>query len=299
MIDRRELDGIFERQRMGVELRHSRRLSRDRRGPTRPIADPSREHTLKVVPEREPEYEPSDSRVRVLGLDLGQVNDPAACVMISRRRFDLSHPNRSKPVEGPKPPAEMPVEVEFIHEWPRGTDYTKIVHFILNLHETKTIDGRDVQERVWIDALVFDMTGVGRPFRDILNKEAKRLQFAGRIVGVNLSSSDTALKVQADSRGKFLTVAKLEMLTAVNIYAQQGLLRYPRGWDTKKLFEQMQTFQLKKTKAANVTFEQGGPGHHGDVVIALGLACHYMQRGFRQLSVNELPKMDMWGQPIT
>lgn len=263
---------------------------------------PTVEQSFKISepPEREPDYEPADSRIRILGLDLGQMQDPAAAAMISRRKFDVHHPSRVKVANGPTPPAELPVEVELIHEWQKGTDYSKLVQFCLNLHEIKMIDGADVKERVKLDAVVFDMTGCGHPFRDFFLKEARRVQFPTPIVGVNLSSSDTALKVRNDARGKFMTVAKLEMLTAVNILAQQSLLRYQPGWSTQKLFDQMQTFHIKKTAANNVTFEQGGQGHHGDAVIALGLACFYMSRGFRELTINQSPAVeppDLW-QPI-
>lgn len=275
-------------------------------GQWRPNQQPCRptvQETFKgsEPPEREPDYEPADSYVRILGLDLGQMKDPAAAVMISRRKFDRRHPNRQRPVTGPIPPEQLPVEVDLIHEWQKGTDYNDLVQFCLNLHEIKTgANGQDVKEPVKLDAIVFDMTGCGHPFRDFFLKEARTKQFATPIIGINLSSSDTTLKVRNDVRGKFMTVAKLEMLTAVNILAQQKLLRYQPGWSTKKLFEQMQTFQIKKTPSANITFEQGGQGHHGDAVIALGLACFYIQRGFRELTINQNPAVeppDLW-QPI-
>jgi len=248
---------------------------------------PVENYTLRDGPQRPVSYEPADSRVRVLGLDLGQMRDPAAAVMISRRKFDTTHPARVN--AGVMPPREAPVEVELIHEWPKGTDYSKLVDFCLNLHEFTVVDGVETKQPVKIDVVVFDMTGCGHPFRDFFLKTAREVQFRSAVVGVNLSSSDTALKVRSDARGKFMTVAKLEMLTAINIFAQRNLITYPKGWSTQKLFEQMQTFQVRKTAASNITFEQGGPGHHGDAVIALGLACWYLQRGFRELAINTLP----------
>ena len=282
MIDRQEVDAIFERQRQMI--RRPRPLSRPLRRQQEPLRYTGVEHNLKVVPEKELPYLPSEKVVRVLGLDLGQVHDPAAMVLCCHRLPDGKFVGPTyRELKGLK---EEPVEVEWIKEWPKGTPYDQLCEAALNLHVTVG----DSRERVHVDAIVFDMTGAGHPFRDFLVKRARELNFEGRCVGINLASSDTALKVRSDSRGKYMTVAKLEMLTAVNILNQQKQLLFPPGRATQRLLEQMQTFKTKKTSAANIVFEQGGPGHHGDVVIALGLCCFYMQRGFRQLNVNQLPR---------
>jgi hypothetical protein len=49
------------------------------------------------------------------------------------------------------------------------------------------------------------------------------------------------------------------------------------------LKEELRNFKLLYSKAAQFTFEHRGPGHHGDLSCALGLACFYVLRGGRQL----------------
>lgn len=292
MLDRASIDAMFDRQRQAIKQR--RPLGRQHQQPKLSLRYGDT-YSVKEPPERELPYLPQEQVVRVLGLDLGQVHDPAAMVLCCRRKPDPEFvgPTYSQ-LNGLK---QEPVEVEWIKEWPRGTPYDIIAEAALNLHVTVG----EHRERVHVDALVFDMTGAGIPFRDFLVKRARELRFPGRCVGINLASSDTALKVRGDSRGKYMTVAKLEMLTAVNIFNQQRLLLLPQGAGTKKLLAQMQTFQPKKTAAAKITFEQGGAGHHGDVVIALGLCCWYMQKGFRELDINTFESDDptleqAWGK---
>lgn len=253
----------------------------------------SGEFRLSQAPEeleRREEQTSSGERVwRVIGLDLGQAHDPAAAALIRWHTY-------SPRFEGPRWPY---LEVAKLKLWPRGYDYTELVPDVL---------GR------WADAVVYDMGGVGRPFRNMLCKEATKLGYRGKLLPVNLVSSDARVKDHADAFGKFVSVPKVEIVSAVNIVRQTKvvtgrcerckgtgeleagtvsvgcpscrLLRVEEHPLVSQLMQELSSFKIKRTAAKNLTFDHSGPGHHGDLVIALGLATWYYLRGQRELALN-------------
>lgn len=283
---------------------------------------------------------------RILGLDLGQAVDPAAMALIRWHDYPVSF-------TGPRWPY---MEVAVLKVWEIGYAYNEVIDDVLAYRT---------------DAIVFDMGGVGRPFRDFLYKECKSRGHEGKLKPVNLAPSDARIRVHEDARGRYATVPKVEVVTAINILQQRRVLdsvcpncssqidgykrmgkvlSNPQGEcqackeavdkglpfaecrsfqlgdevykrlsddalvcfqcakalgkrDTKgcslcsylkipaspaadRLFREMRTFVPKRTAAGREVLEHRGPDHHGDLVIAVGLACWFSMRGNLTLSMN-------------
>ncbi len=58
------------------------------------------------------------------------------------------------------------------------------------------------------------------------------------------------------------------------------------GW--ARLMEQAQTFDQLQSAAGRITFDQGGGGHHGDLVMSCGIACWWLNRFFAEGTRREL-----------
>lgn len=239
---------------------------RRRRGPapSNPTTEPT--FTLVKAPERAPEVgsEPRERAIRIMGLDLGQAVDPAAMSILRIRECDAKY-------VGPRYPF---IFVSAMRVWPLGYDYTDLVSDALYSNP---------------DAIVVDYCGVGRPFVDILYKEAMAVGYQGKIVPVQSASSNASVRIHTDSRRKrqHVVVPKIEIVTALNIAQQQKLLKLPAIPETKRLLEELRDFQMLYSRANNIKFQHRGSAsglkHHGDLAISLGLALWYYQRGRREL----------------
>lgn len=256
-------------------------------------ADPS---TIPV--RRDYNEQQTEERVfRVMGLDLGQLKDPSAAVMVRVRKYEPTF-------TGPRYPF---VEVCYLRQWAPNTDYHEIVDDVLMVNP---------------DLLVPDFGGPGPPVVDILHKRAQELHYRGKILPVQSVSSNAMSRVHNDTRRKrqHLTVPKRDIVSMLNILQQRRVIdglcakcggtgemdvkdgrkklskgcphcrtiRYPSSPDVVKLFAEFKTFKMRYTRSANQTFDHRGPDHHGDMSIALALALWALQRGTRELAVNSL-----------
>lgn len=65
--------------------------------------------------------------------------------------------------------------------------------------------------------------------------------------------------------------------------------KHPLTGDTwKKILEQMRTFDAKLKENGALTFDQGGKGHHGDLVMAMGMAAWWLMKFFHSSVKKEL-----------
>lgn len=195
--------------------------------------------------------------MRIIGLDLGQAQDPAAAAVVDREdKEPLGFIGPRNPDHG------LRFKCRGLRTWRLGTDYNDIVSDVLD---------------VAADNLVVDFGGVGRPVVDMLRKQAFARKYRGKIRPVQLIGSSGRASQKHEARGAHWNVPKIDVVTSIITAQQSGLLWLPASEDTKALLEQLRVFRLKFTKSANMQFGNA-PGGHDDLVIALGLALWFGQK---------------------
>lgn len=193
--------------------------------------------------------------MRILGLDLGQSQDPAAAAYIERVTRD--------PVAiGPRDPRYVRFNCRALRTWKLGTDYTDIVQDVFDVPS---------------DVICVDFGGVGRPIVDMMRKQAMTRKYKGKIRPVQLIGSNARASRKQEARGVHWNVPKIDVVTSIITAQQSGKLLLPDCPETMALLQQLKVFRMRFTKAANMQFGNA-PGGHDDLVIALGLGLWYAQR---------------------
>lgn len=207
-------------------------------------------------------YDGRVTRHSVVGLDLGQAMDPAAAALLETFQYPAGFVGARDPR----------ARCRALRRWPLGTDYCDIVDDMLELGPS---------------VICLDYGGVGRPVTDMMRKRAGQKGYKGKIMPIQTTGSNALsnVRLKATAGGEYLVIPKVEIISALNIIKEQKLLVLPaRAPESRQLLEELRDFEklIKRT----VSFEHRGPNHHGDLVIALGMACWYTLRyGRRQLAI--------------
>ncbi len=188
----------------------------------------------------------SDRLQFILGVDLGQTNDPTAIVAVevsgkgSESRFDVRHLERHL-----------------------GKPYTFIVERVKALTERLEKQG-DV-------TIGFDQTGVGRAVADMLRAAG----ISAPLYGVSITSGEAVTSEGNDSR-----VPKKDLVSVLQVAFQNGRIRIAKALAlAEAMTRELLNFKVKVTAAANETFEAWRAGDHDDFVIALAIAVWLHGRG--------------------
>jgi hypothetical protein len=176
-----------------------------------------------------------------LGLDLGQAQDYSALVIVEQdeQRFNVPH----------------------IQRWPLGTSYPQIV---------ADVTAMMLRPELAECALVVDATGVGRPVVELF--------VAGECHphGVMITGGSHATR---DPDTGYWHVPKKELVSTVQVALQSSLLQIARALpEAATLTEELLSFQVKITAAANEQYGEWRSGKHDDLVLALALALWYAPR---------------------
>ncbi len=177
----------------------------------------------------------------IIGLDLGQVSDSSALALIEK-----------SPSEGQEPT----FAATYLHRWPVGTPYPKIVEGVVKMFESDTFKQ---PER---PTLAIDATGVGRPVADMFRAARLPARFMPIIItgGHKVTIEDGMSYVP-----KRLLVSTVQVLLQTKRFKFAGQLP-----EAATLISEMQSFQLTITEAANDTYE-GRRGAHDDLLLAVAL----------------------------
>ncbi len=189
----------------------------------------------------------------LVGLDVGQVNDPTALVVLDRTAggYDLRHLERLL-----------------------GQPYPKVVSHVAGLmnrldttfprSRIEITDGLYKEEPVAL--LAVDATGVGKAVVDML----READMPVRLIPVTVTSGHD---VNGDARTGF-RVPKRDLVGCAQVLLQSRRLRIARELPlADTLVQELSTFKVKITAAANETFEAWHESQHDDLVFALALAC--------------------------
>lgn len=179
------------------------------------------------------------------GLDLGQVGDFAALVIIQR------HEAAGGAV----------YQVRHLHRWALGDSYPKILADVHALWERPML--RD-------SILCVDRTGVGRPIVDLFIHRGEI-----PIRAITITSGSVATEVDYGHN-----VPKKDLVGVLQVLFQQRRLHVAGELPLAELLvKELQNFRVKITAAANEIFESWRSGMNDDLVLATALPCWLAERG--------------------
>ncbi len=176
----------------------------------------------------------------VVGLDLGQKQDPTALVVLECREVG----------------GDVHFDARHIQRFPLGQSYPSMVQDIAAMLQKSPLAEGDT-------TLAVDETGVGTPVVDLfrqanLNAELRAIHITGGAT-VNKETHTTY-------------VPKRELVGTVQVALQTGRLKIAQSLpEADALVRELQNFRVTLTEAANDTYG-GRQGTHDDLVLALALA---------------------------
>jgi hypothetical protein len=180
----------------------------------------------------------------IVGLDLGQVSDSSALAVINRLTTGGAEPI---------------FQATYLHRWPTGTAYPKIVEGVVKMLEGDSFKHQPLRQR---PVLVIDATGVGRPVADM---------FRGSKLGALFMPVVITGGHQVNTEGGTYYVPKRLLVSTVQMLLQTRRFKFAEALpEAATLVSEMQNFQLTITEQANDTYE-GRKGSHDDLLLAVAL----------------------------
>lgn len=195
----------------------------------------------------------------LIGLDVGQVLDPAA-LAIAELQW----------VERPDY-AAMQYDIRHLQRFELGTSYPDLVRQVKAICDALPLPrGREragfphVRLRQW--RLLVDATGVGRPVIDMMEEEGLLP------VAVTMHHGHAVTKHAWNE----WTVPKRDLVGALQVVLQNSRTRLAQGLPAAKLvLDEARNFQYKLTKNMNDQYGAWREGKHDDLLFATGLIAWY------------------------
>ena len=178
-----------------------------------------------------------------LGLDLGQVKDYTALVILERHGE-----------------AEQAVyHARHLQRFELGTPYPAIVSSVARMLQLPPL--KDETPR-----LAVDETGVGAPVVDLFRQaELNATLYPVHITGGSTINHDRGVEY----------VPKRDLVSVVQVALQTEKLKIASALpEARTLVRELQDFQVKITEAANDTYGAWREGTHDDLVLAVALALY-------------------------
>ena len=202
-----------------------------------------------------------------IAVDLGQINDYTAITVIERV-INWKHGNFG-PL-GIRSYEEISKELHLRHiERPeRGTTYPAIVSRIKDLCDSPQLKKAE-------KAVVIDITGVGRPVWDMLNKTG----FHFKINGISITGGS-----QVTEDHDIFNVPKRDLVTALQLAFQNGDLKMARDLpNSDVLVKELTNFKVKINLNGHDQYEAWREGVHDDLVLSAAMGVWLAsQRNFRR-----------------
>jgi hypothetical protein len=203
---------------------------------------------------------PALERKRWLGVDVGQVNDPTALLVLERRREWIAAAfDPATGLAAHWTPAVY--SVSFLQRLPLGTSYPAVASRVGSV-----VASLKARPDASFAEVVVDVTGVGRPILQSLGAACRPR------VGVNFTAGDRA-SVSSSGSGVW-NVPKRDLVAGVVLLFQRGELRIADSLaDGPLLVNELVNYRQRLSDAANATFGNDGKrSKHDDYVSALCIA---------------------------
>lgn len=166
------------------------------------------------------------------GLDLGQLQDYSALVVVEREGKDLG--------------------VRRAHRWPLSTPYPAIVESVRGMFDKPPLAD---------STLVVDRTGVGVAVVDFV-----------RDAGIRADVQAWNITAGLEPNAEKYTVPKADLVAAVQVALGTHTLKIAEGLKHGPLLKkELENFRVRVTEARNETYS-ARDGEHDDLVLALALA---------------------------
>lgn len=187
----------------------------------------------------------------IIGLDLGQAQDYTALAVVEREAT---------------PGSAAFYSVRHLHRFPLGTPYTAIVPAVVELANAHPLSGCPV---------IADQTGVGRGVVDLLRKA----KGSPRIIAATITGGSKA-SVEEDGLYQCYHVPKKDLVTALQLLLQSRRLKVAASLpEAGTLTRELQAFRSKVNVASgNESFEAWRERDHDDLILAVALACWWLDR---------------------
>ena len=205
--------------------------------------------------------------LKVIGLDIGQVNDATAAVglevvpTVAKLPYIGQDPetgiltDRTMEVEGP--PCEF--LVRDLTRFPLGMEYPAIIDATAS-----------IVRRVPGATLVVDQTGVGRPIYDALVSRALAP------IGVTIVGGATARW-----EGRQAWVPKGDLISGVQLALEQRRMRFAgKLVAVEQLIKELLSMEFKVSIAGNVQYGAWREGTNDDLVLALAIAAWFGEQEY-------------------
>jgi len=204
------------------------------------------QHEKLILPTPDPAVARAVGHRRFLvGLDLGQAQDPSAFVVIRDERVPEWH---TPVLQRLRPRERVVVAAERIRE----TSYIEVARIVARLMQMPEIAGRC--------HLAIDATGVGRAFGDVLDE-----------IGVAHQKVQMTAGMGENRDGRFWNVSKNLLLSNLNGALHTGKLGLGAFDMRDTLAREFESFQVTWSASGNMRLEGGDDEGHADMVIASAL----------------------------
>jgi hypothetical protein len=181
----------------------------------------------------------------IVGLDLGQAQDPSA----------LAVAEQSRDQDG-----QAHYHVRHLHRWPLGTSYVAVVEEVVNLLARPPLPGC---------TLAVDGTGCGRSIVDML-RWRPNLNATVRAILITAGHA-----VREDEETRYLHIAKVQLVSCMQKLFGTRRIKFAAALPLAKMAEQeLRNFRAKITPAGSEQFlSDWREGQHDDIVLAVAMAC--------------------------
>jgi len=196
-----------------------------------------------------------------IGVDVGKVSDPTAIAVaeVSQTPTGRFFTNRGRQ---PIPAMETQYTLRHIERLALGTSYPDVATKIADLLCSQNFKRRHVQ-------VLVDVTGVGRPVYDALERETQTRQYHALSVTLKPISFVHGEKYnrRVGSLGKAYLVSRLQALL------QCGQIHAPETAEVRAMLEELRVYEIKIDQDGKDTYGAFKVGAHDDLATALALAC--------------------------
>lgn len=189
----------------------------------------------------------------VVGLDLGQVQDPSALAVVEQ---SLGATASDRPTYA----------VRYLQRWRLGTAYGQIVGDVTALLQRPPLAGATT-------ALVVDATGVGAAVVELFRAATFG---ADLLVAVTITAGAEAAPVDAGKRA--WRVPKRDLVGTTQVLLQERRLKVAATLgEAEALARELEGFRVRISAAGHDSW-RGEGSTHDDLVLAVALACWWAER---------------------
>jgi hypothetical protein len=190
----------------------------------------------------------------VMGVDLGQSQDPTALVVLHHTRTPLETWTVNKDARTTKQDSEKRFDCVVAERVPLNTSYPDVVAYV-----REVLNRPPLRDRC---DLVIDESGVGRAVGDMFDDAGLRP------VRLSITAGTDATK----QPGRRWSVAKSLLISGVDARLHAGELRFAAELgEAHALHEELKDFRRHVTTAGRATY-QARTGKHDDLVLAVAIA---------------------------